>query len=81
MPGCLSQNDRIGSSSPRHFKPGVYQRVAQIAMTKSLAFLNGDGLFHWLLKKSITRRRIIVDSIHFSVVAYVDSVYLLAINR
>jgi hypothetical protein len=50
-------------------------------MTKSLAFLNGDGLFHWLLKKSITRRRIIVDSIHFSVVAYVDSVYLLAINR
>ena len=80
LPGRLSQNDCIGSSKPRHLKPSCYERVAQIAMTKGLAFLNGDGLFHCLFKKSVTRRRMIVDSIHFAVVTFVDGVYFIAIH-
>jgi hypothetical protein len=50
-------------------------------VTKGLAFLNGDVLFHCLFKKSVSRRGMLVDSIHFSVVAYVDDVYFIAIPR
>jgi hypothetical protein len=81
LPGRLSQNDRIWSSNPRHFKSGCYERVTEITMAKGLALLNGDVLFHCLFKKSVPRKASLVDSIHFPVIAYVNSVYLIATHR
>jgi hypothetical protein len=37
--------------------------------------------FHCLFKVECTAQRTIVDSIHFSMIAYVDDVYLVAISR
>ena len=39
----------------RHLEPGGDEPVAQIAMTKGLPFLNGDGLFHCLFKEESNR--------------------------
>jgi len=77
LPGRLSQNYRIGSSNTRHFKSGCYERVAQIAMTKGLALLKGDVLFHCPFKEECTAERLIVDSIYFSVIAYVNGVHMM----
>ena len=76
LPGRLSQNDCIGSSNTGHLKPGRHERVAQIAMTKGLALLNGEVLFHCLFKEQCNAESLIVDSIYFSVVSYVNGVYL-----
>src|ERR1700744_5269558 len=54
LPGSLSQNARIWSSNTRHFKSGWYERVTEITMTKGLALLNGDVLFHCLFREECT---------------------------
>ena len=81
LPCCLPQNDRIGSPSTSHLQSGRDKCVAQIAMAKGLALLN-EGIFcHRLFKSSVSRRKMVVDIIHFSVIAYVDNVYFIAIYR
>jgi hypothetical protein len=50
-------------------------------MTKGLALLDGQVLFHCLFKEQCNAESLIVDSIYFSVVSYVNGVYLRSIYR
>jgi len=48
---------------------------------KVLRFSRETFFFIVCSKKSVPRKAPLVDSIHFAVIAYVNSVYFMAINR
>jgi hypothetical protein len=50
-------------------------------VAKGLALLHGNVLFHCLFTGECNAESLIVDSIYFSVIAYVNAVYLMAIPR
>ena len=83
-PACRVASRRMTALGPparASWSPAVMSALRRSPWRKVLRFSRETFFFIVCSKKSVPRKAPLVDSIHFAVIAYVNSVYFMAMHR